>query len=210
MDLSKILSISGRSGLFKVVSQLKNAVLVESLLDKKRFPAFAHEKISSLEEIAVFTATEDKPLKDVLKVIYEKLEGKPALDPKSDNKLLTAFFLEVVPDYDSNRVYISDIRKIISWYNLLIENQLLDFTEEEEEKPEEKTEEKVGEKTEEKVEDKTEEKIEEEPEEKAEEIPVTVPAAKKKKPSVKKAEGEETAAKKKEAVTKKKTKDNPS
>jgi hypothetical protein len=210
MDLSKILSISGRSGLYQVVSQLKNAVLVESLLDKKRFPAFAHEKISSLEEIAIFTATEDKSLKDVFKVIFEKLEGKPALDPKSDNKLVTAFFLEVVPDYDPNRVYISDIRKIISWYNLLIEHQLLDFTEKEEEKPEEKTEEKVEEKAEEKVEAKKEEQPEEKPEEKAEVPPVTIPAAKKKKAAVKKPEGEEPIKKKKETVTKKKTKDKPS
>jgi hypothetical protein len=137
MDLSKILSISGKSGLFQVVSQLKNAVLVESLLDKKRFPAFAHEKISSLEEIAVFTATEEKPLKEILKAIYDKLEGKPALDAKSDNKLLQEFFLEVVPDYNSERVYISDIRKIISWYNLLLEHQLLDFKEKKEETAEE-------------------------------------------------------------------------
>jgi hypothetical protein len=136
MDLSKILSISGKSGLFEVVSQLKNAVLVESLLDKKRFPAFGHEKISSLEEIAVFTATEDKPLKDILKAIYEKQEGKLGPDPKSENKVLLAFFLEIVPDYDPERVYISDIRKIISWYNLLLEHQILDFTEKEEEKPE--------------------------------------------------------------------------
>ena len=165
MDLSKILSISGKSGLFQVVSQLKNAVLVESLLDKKRFPAFAHEKISSLEEIAVFTATEDKPLKEILKAFYDKLEGKPALDAKSDNKLIQAFFLEVVPDYDSERVYISDIRKIISWYNLLLEHQLLDFTEKEEEKSEEKK------------------------EENAEEAPVVKPAAKKKKPAETKNEG---------------------
>lgn len=202
MDLSKILSISGRSGLFQVISQLKNAVLVESLLDKKRFPAFAHEKISSLEEIAIFTATEDKPLKDVLKVIYEKLEGKPALDPKSDNKLLMSFFLEVVPDYDPNRVYISDIRKIISWYNLLNEHHLLDFSEKEEEKPEEKTEEKSDEKTEEKTEDKTEEKVEE--------SPIIDPVAKKKKPAEKKTESAEKTAKKKETVAKKKTKNNPS
>ena len=162
MDLSKILSISGRSGLFQVVSQLKNAVLVESLLDKKRFPAFAHEKISSMEEIAVFTATEDKPLKEILKSIFDKLEGKPAPDPKSDNKLLQAFFLEVVPDYDSGRVYISDIRKILGWYNLLLENQLLDFSEKEEEKPEEKKEETI------------------------EEASLVKPAAKKKKPAEKK------------------------
>ena len=195
MDLSKILSISGKSGLFQVVSQLKNAVLVESLLDKKRFPAFAHEKISSLEEIAVFTATEDKPLKEILKAIFDKLEGKPALDPKSDNKLLQAFFLEIVPDYDSERVYISDIRKIITWYNLLLEHQLLDFTEKEEEKIEE-----------EKIE---EEKIGEKKEETGEEAPVVKPAAKKKKPTVKKAEGEVPSGKKKATAVKKKTKKNP-
>ena len=186
MDLSKILSISGKSGLFQVVSQLKNAVLVESLLDKKRFPAFAHEKISSLEEIAVFTATEDKPLKDILKSIFDKLEGKPALDAKSDNKLIQAFFLEVVPDYDSERVYISDIRKIITWYNLLLEHQLLDFTEKEEEKPEEKK------------------------EETAEDAPVVKPAAKKKKPAEKKVEGEKASGKKKESLVKKKPKKDPS
>lgn len=188
MDLSKILSISGKSGLFQIISQLKNAVLVESLVDKKRFPAFAHEKISTLEEIAVFTATEDKPLKEILKAIYDKQEGKAALDPKSDNKLLQTFFLEVVPDYDSDRVYISDIRKIISWYNLLLEHQLLDFTEKEEEKAEvENTEEKK--------------------EEPAEEIPVVKPTAKKKKPAEKKAEGEKTGGKKKETEKKKTKKD---
>ena len=129
MDLSKILSISGKSGLYKVISQMKNAVLVESLTDKHRFPAFSHEKVSSLEEIAVFTASEDKPLKEILKAMFEKEGGKPAIDAKSDNKQLQAYFLEVVPDYDTDRVYISDIRKIISWYNLLAEQNLLDFTE---------------------------------------------------------------------------------
>ena len=137
MDLSKILSISGKPGLFKVVSQMKSAVLVESLVDKKRFPAFAHDKISSLQEISVFTTGEDKPLKDILKAIHEKQEGKPAIEVKSDAKALTAFFLEVVPDYDTERVYISDIKKIINWYNLLVENQLLDFSEKAEESLEE-------------------------------------------------------------------------
>lgn len=187
MDLSKILSISGRPGLYQVISQLKSAVLVESLLDKKRFPAFQHEKISTLEEIAVFTANEDKPLRDVFKAFYDKLEGQPALDPKSDNKLLQAFFVEVIPDYDVERVYISDIRKIISWYNLLLEHKILDFTEKEEEKPEEKTEEKTSETTQEApVEEKTE--------------------PKKKKPAVKKAESADASEKKKEAPVKKKTK----
>lgn len=137
MELSKILSISGKPGLFKVISQLKNAVLVESLIDKKRYPAFAHEKISSLKEISVFTTGEDKSLKDVLKSMYDKVEGKTAIDTKVDDKTLKAFFLEVVPDYDSERVYISDIKKIINWYNLLVENSLLDFTEPIEETSEE-------------------------------------------------------------------------
>jgi hypothetical protein len=129
MDLSKILSISGKPGLYKVVSQLKNSVLVESLIDKKRIPAFPHEKISSLEEIGVFTTGEDKPLKDILKEFHTKLEGKAAAVPTSDDKALKAFFLEMVPDYDAERVYLSDIRKMVSWYNLLVENDLLDFSE---------------------------------------------------------------------------------
>ncbi|MGE5425008.1 MAG: DUF5606 domain-containing protein [Syntrophothermus sp.] len=133
MDLSKILSISGKSGLFNVVSQMKNAVLVESLIDKKRFPAFAHEKISSLEEIAIFTTGEDKPLKDILKTMFENQEKNPAPDNKSDGKALAAYFESVVPDYDKERVYISDIKKIVGWYNLLLENNLLDFTENESE-----------------------------------------------------------------------------
>lgn len=132
MDLSKILSISGKTGLFKVVSQLKNAVLVESLVDQKRFPAFGHEKISSLEEIAVFTVSEDKPLKEILKALFEKLEGKPGPDAKADNKSWVAFFKEVVPDFDEERVYVSDIRKIVSWYNLLLAHNLLDFSEKDE------------------------------------------------------------------------------
>jgi hypothetical protein len=146
MDLNKILSISGKPGLFQVISQLKNAVLVESLVDKKRFPAFSHEKISSLKEISVFTTGEDKPLKDVLKILFDKFEGKTAIDTKVDDKTLKAFFLEVVPDYDSERVYISDIKKIINWYNLLAENNLLDFTEPKEETSEESAEKETTEK----------------------------------------------------------------
>ena len=130
MDLSKILSISGRSGLFKVVSQSKNAVIVESLTDQKRFPAFSHERMSTLEEISVYTTGEDRPLKDILKAFFEKLEGKPAADPKSGDAAVLKQFSEFVPDYDPDRVYISDIRKMVSWYNLLLENSLLDFTDE--------------------------------------------------------------------------------
>jgi hypothetical protein len=130
MDLSKILSIAGKNGLFKVVSQGKNAVIVESLNDGKRFPAFGQEKMSSLEEISVFTTGDDLALKEVFKAFHEKLEGKPAIDHKSDNNTLKKFFLEMVPEFDQDRVYVSDIKKIVNWYNTLLEKELLDFTEE--------------------------------------------------------------------------------
>jgi hypothetical protein len=130
MDLSKILSIAGKNGLFKVVSQGKNAVIVESLNDNKRFPAFAHEKMSSLEEISVFTTGDDIQLKEVFKAFHEKLQGKPAIDPKSDNNTLKKFFLEMVPAYDQDRVYVSDIKKMVSWYNTLMQQELLDFSDE--------------------------------------------------------------------------------
>jgi hypothetical protein len=137
MDLTKIVTISGRGGLFKVISSAKNAAIVESLTDKKRSPAFAHEKVSTLEEINIYTTGEERPLKEVFKGIFEKLEGKPAIDPKEDNAKLKAFFLEMVPDFDQEKVYVSDIKKMISWYNLLLAENLLDFTEEE--KPAEET-----------------------------------------------------------------------
>jgi len=130
MDFSKILSISGKPGLYKVLSQGKNAVIVESLTDQKRFPVFGHEKMSSLDEISVYTKGEDLPLKDIFKSFQAKLEGKEALDPKSDNKSITAFFLEMVPEYDPEKVYSSDIRKMLTWYNLLHANNLLEFQEE--------------------------------------------------------------------------------
>ena len=130
MDLSKILSIAGKNGLFKVVSQGKNTVIVESLNDNKRFPAFGHEKMSSLEEISVFTTGDDLALKEVFKAFHEKLEGKPAIDHKSDNNTLKKFFLEMVPAFDQERVYVSDIKKMVSWYNTLLGQGLLDFTEE--------------------------------------------------------------------------------
>ncbi len=163
MDLSKILSISGKGGLFKVVSQSKNAVIVESLVDKKRFPAFGHERMSSLEEISIFTTGDDRPLKEVMKAFFDKLEGKAALDPKSADKDLVQKFGEIVPDYDTDRVYVSDIRKVFAWYNLLLSNDLLDFSEE---TSEEKKEETVDQET-------TEEPIAEKPKKKA-----TAPKAK--------------------------------
>jgi len=131
MDLSKILSISGKPGLYKVLAQTKNGAVVESIPDGKKFTAFSHQRISTIEEISIFAEGEDLPLKEVLKVIYEKLNGQPALSHKSDGAELKEFFEGTVPNYDRENVYVSDIKKVIHWYNLLLENNLLDFSEEE-------------------------------------------------------------------------------
>ncbi len=162
MDLSKVLSISGKPGLFKMIAQTKNGVVVESMIDEKRFTAFAHEQISSLEEISIFSEDEDVSLIDVFKLIYEKLEGEKALSHKSNNKELKEFFEEVLPSYDKERVYVSDIKKVINWYNLLTERDFFDFSEEEVKEDENKS-------SEDKEESKPDE-IAEKPEEANEEV----------------------------------------
>ncbi len=137
MKLSEILSISGKSGLYVLVSRSKSGVIVESIADKKRFPAFATDRISSLEEISMFTYEKDVPLKDVLKSIYDKENGGKAIDPKSDAKLLKEYMEAILPEFDRDRVYVSDMKKLFTWYNLLQENNMIDFsaTEEVEETP---------------------------------------------------------------------------
>lgn len=132
MELSEILSIAGKPGLFKVVTQTKNGVIVESLLDGKRVTVFAHERISSLEEISIFSETEDVQLKDVFKIIFDQQDGKEAINHKSSGNELKTFFLEIMPDYDQDRVYISDIKKVIQWYNLLLKKDMLQFEDENE------------------------------------------------------------------------------
>jgi hypothetical protein len=133
MDLSKILAISGKPGLYKMLSQTKSGFIVESLTDQKRFPVFSHERVSSLEEISIFTTVEeDLPLKEVFKKMKEKLGDKPVPDA-ADSEALKAFFSEAVPEYDPERVYFSDMKKAVSWYNMLAGQDLLNFEEEKEE-----------------------------------------------------------------------------
>lgn len=140
MDLSKILSIAGKPGLFKMVGESKTGLVVESLLDGKRIPAFSHQRISSLQEISIYTYDEDMPLADIFKNIHNKTEGKALENPKKmSSGKLKEIFAEVVPDYDEGAVYTSDMKKVFTWYNVLFENDLLDFSEEEAE-TEEKTE----------------------------------------------------------------------
>ena len=137
MDLKDIMAIAGKPGLYKFVAQGRNAIIVEQIETGKRTSAFSHERINSLEEITVFTDDEDMPLKDVFKALYEKEDGKESISPKSDNNTLKEYFGEVVPDYDRERVYVSDIKKILAWYNILQKADMLSFEEEEEEKKEE-------------------------------------------------------------------------
>lgn len=135
MDLSKILSISGKTGLYKLVGEAKNNLVVESIPEGKRTPAFPHERISSLQEISIYTSKEDVPLGDVLKSLYELKEGKAVESPKKmDSKAVKALFEEVLPDYDQDAVYVSDMKKVFNWYNILLNGNMLDFTEEEKKK----------------------------------------------------------------------------
>ncbi len=132
MELKDILAISGYPGLFKFVSQGRNAIIVENLETKKRMSAFGSERISSLEEISVYTDEEDLPLVDVFKKIFEKEGNKPTIDPKSAPEKLKSYFSEIIPGYDRDRVYTSDIKKILTWYNLMHELKMVKFDEEEE------------------------------------------------------------------------------
>jgi hypothetical protein len=119
MNIKGIIAISGRPGLFKVVAQSKNSVIVESMIDKKRFPAYASEKISTLEDISIFTYDDDVKLIDVFKTIFDKYQGAECVSHKSDAKELSKTLIEILPNYDQERVYPSDVKKIFQWYNLL-------------------------------------------------------------------------------------------
>ena len=135
MDLSKTLSISGMSGLFKVVAQGKSGLIVESLADKKRIPVHSTNKISVLDNISIYVSSgETIPLADLLKKMFDKQAGQPALDSKSTDDELKKFFESVLPEYDKEKVHTSDIRKAILWYNLLQKTDI--FTAKEEEKKE--------------------------------------------------------------------------
>ncbi|MDA3866590.1 MAG: DUF5606 domain-containing protein [Salinivirgaceae bacterium] len=139
--LKDILSISQEPGLYKLVSKNAKGVIVENLETQRRMPFYATARISALEDIAIFTEEDDMPLKDVFKAMHDKENGGEAISHKASKNELSAYFEEVVPTYDKERVYASDIKKAIQWYNILCKNNLLDFSEDAE-STEEKTEEK--------------------------------------------------------------------
>jgi len=154
-DLQKILSISGEQGLWQFVSQAKNGIIGESLLNGTRKTFGMSSKVTSLSDISIYTEDEELPLRKVLEKMKGKLGAAAAPDPKSDNKALVSFFESVIPEYDHDRFYASHMKKVVSWYNILKEHASFDFVDPEEE-------EKAGEK-EEKEETKEENKAEKKP-----------------------------------------------
>ena len=119
MGLKGIIAISGMPGLYKVLAQSKTGFIVESLNDRKRMPVSSTQRISMLEDISVFTTTEDMPLKEVMGRIKDHAEKGEVPDPKGDPSKLKDFFKKVIPEFDEDRVYSSDIKKIITWFGLV-------------------------------------------------------------------------------------------
>ena len=119
MTLDKILAIAGKPGLFALKVQTRTGFVAESLLDGKKVTVGLKSNVSLLSEISVYTNTEEKPLTEIMRVIATKEDNGPAISHKEDNAKLVAYFLEILPDYDQDRVYPSDIKKIINWYNML-------------------------------------------------------------------------------------------
>lgn len=139
--MKEILSISGYTGLFKLISSTKNGIIVEDIESKKRMPVYSSAKVSSLHDIAIFKSDgEEVPLVEVFKSIRKKESGKQSIDPKkADNETLKKFFSDIMPEYDRDRVYVSHIKKVLAWYNQLQRCDMLSLLDAgDEEKGEEK------------------------------------------------------------------------
>lgn len=130
MDLSKIITVAGKPGLHRVVAQGRQALITESLIDGKRTPVPLSVKVSSLDEISMFTTGDDVPLKEVLTKLHEVSKGQEAVDPKSDDAALWDALLKALPNADKSRIYASDVRKLFTWYGLLLKSGEFDRKEE--------------------------------------------------------------------------------
>lgn len=130
--LKTILAISGKPGLYKLISQGKNMLVVESLLNGKRTPSYNNEKIISLGDIAMFTDEDEVALSDVFESMYQLEKGaKASVSTKDSERILREYLGKVLPNFDRDRVFASDIKKLISWYNILVENGYTDFKDQE-------------------------------------------------------------------------------
>ena len=134
MKLDKVMSITGKPGLYELKAQTRGGFVAESMLDGKKISVNLRHNVSLLNEIAIYTYTEEVPLREVFQKIKEKEDGGQAISHKEPKDKLESYFREVLPDYDEDRVYPSDIKKILQWYNLLVEKGITDFS-----KPDEKT-----------------------------------------------------------------------
>lgn len=137
MKFVEILAISGQPGLYKYVAQSKNGLIVESLVDGRRFNASGSSKVSALSEISIFTEGDDMPLNEVYAKIFAHTNGAKAVDHKAAPEQLKAFMAEALPEYDRERVRVSDMKKLFSWFNILVDAGMTDFSIEEPETGEE-------------------------------------------------------------------------
>jgi hypothetical protein len=133
MSLDKILSIGGKPGLYKLLTQTRTGFVAESLLDGKKITVGFKNNVSVLSEIAIYTLEEEVPLRQVFQNIQEKEKGEKTTVGHKDDKLkLEEYFFEILPNYDEDRVYLSDIKKVVQWYNILLEKGITDFSKREE------------------------------------------------------------------------------
>tara|TARA_B100001175_G_C19437334_1_gene604293 strand:+ start:666 stop:1085 length:420 start_codon:yes stop_codon:yes gene_type:complete len=119
MELKGIVAVTGKPGLFKIISRGNNTIIVENLFDKKRIPITARQQVNSLEEIGIYTIEETIPIADIFDIIAKKEDYNKSISHKLDKEELKEYFTEILPNYDKDRVYMSDIKKVILWYNIL-------------------------------------------------------------------------------------------
>ncbi|MFT6796444.1 MAG: hypothetical protein ACJART_001585 [Maribacter sp.] len=133
MGLEKILSVAGKPGLYELITQTRSGFVAASLIDGKKISVGLKSNVSVLSEIAIYTLDEELPLREVfLKMQVKEKSGKTSISHKEDKIKLEEYFFEVLPNYDEDRVYASDIKKIINWYNILVDKGIADFTKNEE------------------------------------------------------------------------------
>ncbi|HIB37362.1 DUF5606 domain-containing protein [Mesonia sp.] len=137
MSLEKVLAISGKPGLYELKAQTRGGFVAESLADGKKISVNVRHNVSMLSEIAMYTYTEEVPLRAVFEKIAEKEDGKEAISHKESKAKLEEYFKEILPEYDEDRVYVSDIKKVFQWYNILVNAGITDFSEPEAEAKEE-------------------------------------------------------------------------
>ena len=119
MNVEKILAISGKPGLYELKVQTRSGFVAESMIDGKKITVGMRSNVSLLSEISMYTHSEEKPLVEIMRAIAVKENEGPAISHKEDNDILIAYFKQIVPDYDEDRVYASDIKKVLNWYNML-------------------------------------------------------------------------------------------